>query len=232
MTVKQVIELALGLLGILPEGEEARPESVAEGLLYLNSMLGNWSTQNLIVPVVTRESFSLPAQQEVSMTDSGDLDTVCPVKIKAVTITDAAGVVHSSRWTSEEKIRGLSSVAMETVPEYFHFMPDACKIIFSSIPPSGCTITIRSYKAFDEFDELTESMSFPSGYDLAVQYNLALLMAPKFGKSMKPEALLIANNSLKDVKAKNAADRGPDELGMPAGMPGVYGSRYYDIDEG
>lgn len=232
MTIKQVIELALGVLGVLPEGDEASPESISDGLLYLNSMLGSWSTQNLIVPVVTRESFSLPSKPVVSIEVSGDLDTVCPVAIKAITIADAAGVVHSLNWISEERIRGVRSVVSSTVPKFFHFAPDDRLIFFSSVPPAGCTINIRSYKAFDQFDELTEYMSFPSGYDLAIQYNLALLMAPKFGKSSMPEALLIARCSLRDIKAKNAAVRGPGMLAMPLGMPGLTHKTLYDIYEG
>lgn len=232
MKVKQVIELALGHLGVLAEGEEAQPETIADALLYLNGMLGNWSTKNLVVPIVSRESFNLPAQQEITMMPSGDLDTVCPAAIKGMTISDSAGAVYKVIWATEEKIRGLSTLSNETVPSSYHFMPDTCKIIFSSIPPSGCTIKIRSYKAFDEFDELTENMAFPSGYEFAIQFNLEQYMAKKFGKTLDTNTITQARELLRDLKARNAADRGPGLLEMPAGTPGMKNNSKYNITQG
>jgi len=232
MTVKRLIEMALGLLGVLAEGEEAPPEMIVDNLDYLNAMLQEWGNTALAIPTVSRESFSLPAQQLVSIAPGGDIDTESPSSIKGIQIVDSSGLAHTVRFTTDAAIRSISLVENVT-PKYYAYLPDESvpSILFSAIPLSGCLIKIQSYRPFAVFDELTAELEFHSSYDKPVYTNLAVDLAPKYGKAPRSDIIFIAKNSLDDLKNRHAAERGPDELEMPCGMPGMR-QPFYDVNQG
>jgi len=227
-----LIEMALGALWVLAEGEEAPPEAIIDNLDYLNAMLQEWGNTALAIPTVSRESFSLPAQQLVSMGPGGDLDTESPGSIKGIQIIDSSGLAHKVRFTTDAAIRSIYIVENMT-PKYYAYLPDESvpSILFSAIPLPGCLIKIQSYKPFAVFDELTATLEFHSSYDKPVYTNLAIDLAPKYGKVPSAVTALNAKNSLDDLKNRHAAERGPDELEMPHGVPGMKRT-FYDINQG
>lgn len=231
MTVKEIIEIALQDIGVLPEGAEASPESVADGLRYLNSMLGSWSADSLILPVVTRDSFDLPQKQEVSVGIGLDLNIYPPTQVTGVTIYHA-GQAHIAQQVPEESIRAIAQPSDETIPVTFAYLPgiDAAAILFNSIAPSACSLSLRHLQVFGEYDTLTDDAEFPPGYDFAMHKGLSVVMAAKFGKQPSQDTVALAADAYAKIKRRNAINRALSELDVPKGTPGIRPSTRYNIE--
>lgn len=230
MTVKEIIEIALQDVGVLPEGAEASPEAITDGLKYLNSMLGSWSSDSLIIPVITRSSFVLPQKQEVGVGIGLDLNIYPPTQITGVTI-HYAGVAYVSRQVPEESVRAIAQPSTDTIPSSFSYLPgiDTASILFSSIAPPACSISLRYLRVLEEYESLIEETEFPPGYDFAMHKGLAVVMAAKFGKQASPETAVLAADAYAKIKRRNAINRGSLDADLPKGMPGIRPSARYNI---
>lgn len=221
MTLKRLIEMALQTLGVLGEGMEASPEAIIDGMDYLNSMIGSWMNESLLIPYVSRETFTMPAQQEITIGPGLDLDTDAPDEIVRVIIY-FGGKAHNVMFVPEGTIKILT-VETDTVPRMFTFVvtQDAVSLLFSSIAPDSCTIELHSLKPIVSFDDLTEETALPSGYDQLIYNSLAVIMAPKFGKTVRQDVAAFAADAMNKLKHKRAVERPPEEMTMPSGYPGM-----------
>jgi len=233
MTVKEIIEIALQDIGVLPEGAEASPEAITDGLRYLNSMLGSWSADSLIIPVITRDSFVLPQKQEISVGIGLDLNIYPPTQVTGVTIHHA-GHAYVPQQVPEESVRAIAQPSTETIPSLFSYLPgiDTASILFSSVAPPACSISLRYLRVLGEYDSLTDGTEFPPGYDFAMHKGLAVVMAAKFGKPASQDTAALAADAYAKIKHRNAINRVPSELDVPKGTPGIRPSTRYNIELG
>lgn len=215
-----MIELALVIVGFLPEGEDASPEALIDAKDLLNQMLGMWSNDRLIVPVISMETFSLPGKSAVTIGPGGDFDTLPLSSLQAITVSDENGTSRDVFILNEDSFSDLVDIPVVDMPIYACYL-DAYPvgtIMFNAVPPSGCTAKIRSTKPFTSFATLTESMSFPPGYDMAIQYGLVVLLKTKYGKPITEADYLIAKNSYDNLKDHRAANKGVPLAKMDAGL--------------
>lgn len=210
MTLKEMIELALVIVGFLAEGEEASPEAMLDGIRLTNQMLGSWSIDNLIVPVISRETFTVPSQQSVTIGPDCDLDTSPFTSIVGLTITSNEGVSREITIVAEETIRAIPSVLSCSIPSLAAFLPSypTGTLLFSGIPDAPLTALVRMTRPFDQLSELTAEIEFPPGYELAVQFGIPVLMASKYGRPIRQDVVAIANEAYDKIKTKNAENRG------------------------
>lgn len=118
MTGKEIVRTALQLIGAVAEGEEPAVEAANEAFSMLQSMLGWWRNDSLIVP------------------------------------------------------------------------------------PSPAL----------EIDSLTDAVDFPSGYTMAMQYGLAVLLSPKYGRPLRSDIAAIAAQSYNSLVQYNASQREIPEM--------------------
>jgi len=214
MTVKEIIELALEENGIIAEGEEAPAEMIVTNVKRFNAMIGEWSADIGAIPAIARESFDLPETQVVTFYSGGDLDSAYPVSILGITITDESGTRHEIKSKAEKDVRYVPEVLSGVMPRAYAFLPnnDEPGIIFDTIPPADCSISIRSLKPISAFDELTEEIDFPAGYVSALYLGLAVRLAPKYGKSPRPDVVAMAERAYTQIVRLNNLARKPGEL--------------------
>lgn len=210
MTLKRMIELALVIVGFLAEGEEASPEAMLDTLDLTNQMLGSWSIDNLIVPVISHEFFILPLKQAVTIGPGCDLQSAPLTSIEGITLSDQSGISREVFLVAESTIRGIPAVSEATCPSMAAFLPSypTGTILFSSIPDTGMSALIRVARPFDQLRSLTAELEFPPGYDLAVQFGIPVLMSSKYGRPIRQDVLAIANEAYDKIKSKNAENRG------------------------
>lgn len=231
MTVKRLIELALVLVGYLPEGEEAQPEAMIDGLSFLNAMLGNWSTRRLVVPYLKRETFVMPQKSACSIGPSGDLDTdIVPSGVDSVVVTDPSGTTYPALRVSEDAITSRE-ISDGVIPRFYSIrmgetLPAA---LFSSTPPAGCAVSIRMQIPFSRISELTadmaEDLQIPSMYEDPILNNLVVRISPKYGRPVSPDLREAARSSLEDLIQFNAANIGIPESQVYSSLsrrPGVF----------
>ena len=231
ITVKRLIGLALQEIGVIGATEEPTAEDVTDALDYLRMMLNAWSVDNLLVPVVTRESFDSLGQRIFTIGPGADFDTRRPIEIATIRIDDGSGTEHYVDPIAENVLDKMPTKdVVSDFPRYYHYSNDfpLGRIAFSSVMRPDYTVYIRSHKALDESLVLTEEMGLPENYQRLVLLGLAIEIGNAFGKPASQELVAKFQYSYKTTKRSNAANRVP-QLSVDDAM---LAPKRYDIESG
>ena len=90
------------------------------------------------------------------------------------------------------------------------------------VPNETQTLVLYYAEPVAQFPDLGTAVALAPGYARALRTNLALELAPEFGRVVDPVMLAQARESLADVKRQNWTQ---PELTL-SGVPGVCGGRY------
>lgn len=205
MTVSDLIKNSLRLIGAIASGETPSASEQADALSSLNSLLESWSAEGLMIFNNTREVFPfIPDQQSYTLGSGGNFDTIRPQQITQVGVE-----VFSTGGTKAELPVDLVNVqewAAITVKETRSSIPSKVyaqgnypleTLNFWPIPSVANNVVIYSLKPLTTFATSADIISMPNGYARALTYNLAVELAPEFGKD--PSALVL--NTAAESKA-------------------------------
>lgn len=210
-TARDIVTRSLKLIGVVADGETPTAQELSDGLGSLNDMLDSWSNDNVIIPYHTIEEFSLTAgKSRYSIGSSGDFDTIRPIEINKISYKDSSGFeifldkLTVEKW-AEVRIKSIESSIQNcfyvenTYPhDYINFYP---------VPNSTNSIVIYSQKPLMSFSDLNTELTLPPGYSKAIRYNLAIEVAPEYGKEPNVFVLNGSSDSLKKIKNKNRRPR-------------------------
>lgn len=210
MTGRDLIRRALMLIGVLAEGENPSAPQQSDGLESLNDLLDSWSTEGLIIPHVVREEFSLvPGQASYTMGPGGDFDTAKPIRIeKAGLLLVGPGepselpvdILNLDQWACI----GMKSQQSDIPTKLYEESTHPVTTLFPwPVPRTAHKLVLYSQKALSRITNPNAEIVLPEGYARALRYNLAIEVCSEYGRSMSPEALLIAGSSKEVIKRKN-----------------------------
>jgi hypothetical protein len=94
-------------------------------------------------------------------------------------------------------------------------------------PSGGATLYLDSLKPLDNPSSLSSDIQLPPEYQEAIVYNLAIRMAPEFGKSVSAEVSVLASAGMTALQTKNFSSQINAIKVDPIHWAGVY-----NIDEG
>lgn len=232
-TTKRLIDSALRSIGVLASGEEARPTELQDALLYAKQMLDSWSNETLLVPALVHEQFDLTLQNEFTIGDGGDFDTVRPTTIEHLRIIDTEGnslpidLVGLNTWANIP-----IKDTVQTFPKYAYYTSSnpLGVLRLSGIPVAGGNkLAMISAKPITDLPALTAEVSFPPGYDRAIRLGLALELAPEYGKDVTAVMAAQYAQARKVLKRINSLSRNRD-LEMDPGL--TYEAGGYDVYSG
>lgn len=231
ITVKRLIGLALQEIGAVSAGEEPRADDVADALDYMKMMLAAWSIDHLLVPFVTRETFTVLGQRITFIGPGGDYDTIRPEVIKALVITDGSNTDHYVEPLAQNLMNELPTKDSQSeYPRWYSYSPDwpLGRIELSAIPKAGYTMRIESHKPITQSIELTEQMNLPDNFTRLVMYGLAIEISKGYGRPVDAELASKFRYSWSTTKRQQAAARIPS-LQMDAALQQP---KRYDIESG
>jgi hypothetical protein len=211
MTARELIDGSLRLLGVLASGETASNNEANDALEALNDLLDLWSTQRLIIPNSVRETFPLVSgQQTYQMGTLGDFATSRPQKIEQALVQDPSqSPVLELPMTilNQAEYAAIALKATTSTYPLYLFNDDAFPRTSINVWPvpsaSGYNIVLYSWKPLGGIANLTDELQLPPGYYLTLKYNLALHLAPEFGKPIPEIVASIAQSSKGDIKRMN-----------------------------
>jgi hypothetical protein len=231
-TVRDIVKGSLRLIGALAAGEAASADEQADAILAMNAMLDSWSAEGLIVNARTREEFSLVAStQTYTMGSSGTWNTTRPSRVERVMLEVQSTPVYELpikiltpiEWAEKQTKESTSEFPSEvwiqgTAPlERFTFWP---------IPTAAHKAVIYSEKPLGTYANASTDIDLPAGYERAIRYNLAVELAPEFGKSAPAEVVAIAQESKATIMRLNS-----QPLFLECD-PAITGPGVYDIHSG
>lgn len=214
MKARELISTSARLIGALAEGESLSAQGAVDALASMNRMIGNWSTQRLLVHSILRETFPLSAGvQAYTMGTGATFDTDRPQALeRAGVLVTASGstteyplrIATVEQWAEIVVKDVQSDFPSDVYPEGTY--PDET-LNFWPVPSSAQTVVLYSRKPISSIATLDTVISVPPGYEEAMVYNLAIRLAPEYGKMVPDAVALVANDSLANLKTMNHTPR-------------------------
>jgi hypothetical protein len=210
MTLLELLTSSLRAIGVKNPGVTLTAEEVDDAKEILNLMLDLWSAEGLMVYASTRESFSLVNGQEAyTIGTGGNFNTDRPIQILNAYIGESGAADTPVEIIGANQYQGIWLKETPGKPDKLNFlgtMPLGTIYIYPS-PDSAYTIYLDSLKPLTDITVLTSTISLPPGYEAALQSNLAVNLAPEYGRDPSQLVLKAAMESKKALMNLNAASR-------------------------
>lgn len=208
-SAKELIQEALGLIGVYPMGEEIDAAELKDCLRSLNFMLDAWNTEILNINARNREVFNITGgTQAYTIGEGGDFDTKRPPKLieKQVYLKDGELEWPLECLTVEQWADIFIKVTNPARPTGFYYDQafPLGTINLWMIPDKNYQLVLYTWNQLTQISSPSQLFSMPAGYTEAIAYNLAIRLAPKYQKSTPPEVAAVANESHANFKRLNA----------------------------
>ena len=202
-TAQTLIKSALRSIGAIATGETPTADEMADGLEALKFMLRHWSNSNIRLYFISQDTLALTGAVSYTIGTGGDFNTTRPETIKGGSMGDASGVSTSITMIDETRYRDISLKAMGGTAYYLWYNPEypLGKLYFW--PRGTGTAYLDSLKPLSEPSLITSTIQFPPAYDEAIKWNLALRLAPEYGRDPSPLVVAFARSSLGQIENKN-----------------------------
>jgi hypothetical protein len=214
-TVRSIVTGALRLLGITQPGRAPSAIDAETALYSLKSMLDNWSTQNLTIYQTTTRVFDLiPGESTYTLGPDGiwELERPMVMNYCYLRYAQGGGTPVDQQITILNDAQQASITAKfihSAIPTTVYYNPEVpnATLTFWPIPTTSYQIVLWLDQPLDNFESLNDEVQFPRGYEQAIRYNLAVLLAPEYGRTADPAVLRVAAESLGNLKAINMQPR-------------------------
>jgi hypothetical protein len=230
ITALDLISSSLRLIGVLASGETADGDQAQDGLSTLNDFIDEIRTQRLSIFTTKRSVYPLTSGTESYFIGGGGaFDQQRPLWIpyagliidtSADVLTEIPIDVYSIQQYADVQQKALQSSFVQCI-YYDHNWNEGLGKIFPYPIPNvdNTSLVLYTPQAVNEFTSLTQQVTFPPGYRKMIRYNLALQLAPEYGRPIDPAVLAIAKESMASVKSANST-----QPGLMRVDPGLMGS--------
>ncbi len=204
MTAQDLIKAALRLIGAIAQGETPTAGELNDALSSLNTMLDGWALKRHKIYARVLEGFTLTAGTGAYSIGSS-VNTDRPIRIEYAYIRDN-GKDHPLDLIDNDRYNAIVDKSLQGLPRYLFYNPQYSlgEVYLWPVPDKNYSLYLDSWKPFTKFQNLTDNVNFPPGYERALKYNLAVELAPEYGKPLPPEIVAVAQESLKDIQSVNA----------------------------
>lgn len=200
-TAQTLIKAALRAINAIATGETPTSPEMADGLEALKIMLRSWSANNIMVYSVSQDTLTMTGASSYTIGSGGDVNTEWPIEIKGAVVD----TLYNLRCIGESRYRSLKRSVLGARAAYIYYNPVYPLGVLYPWPTGGSSMVIDSLKALSDPSTLTTDIEFPTAYDAAIKWNLAIELAPEYGKDPSPLVLKRAHESLKVIESKNMA---------------------------
>ena len=209
--VYDIIKRAMRLLSIIESSETPKAQEATDFLQVLNWMIEEWTNQKLITYQIVNELFATVGGKgtyTIGPDTSCDFNTMNPVKITGAYLRDTTPG-YNNDWTLEvipnDRYQQIFQKAISTTyPRFLHFTrswPYGVVDLWP-IPVKAYQLEISQWKQLVKFSSIQDIVCLPPGYKDALCLNLAVKMAPEYGKVV-PDIADLAIKSLIPIKEIN-----------------------------
>jgi hypothetical protein len=213
VTVRELINGSLRLLGVLASGEDCSASEAADSLAALDAMLNSWSTERLSVMSTTERNVILTASKNTyTIGAGGDIDIPRPAQIYDVSAVYPSGPGETYISLDEitlDEYSAYAYIAYETpIPQSFYLNPGFpfTNISFVGRPQAGTKIRFWTWDELSQYTSVNAVLALAPGYERALRYCLAVELAPEFGKEPSAAVVQTAETAKTNIQRMNAQD--------------------------
>lgn len=209
VVVTDLIKSSLRLIGAIATGETPSPEESTDGLVVLNDMLENWSTETLSVWGQANEVFAtVGGQATYTIGPGGDFNTVRPVYIDGAYCT-FGGVDFPVTPIPQLQYNDISLKSMQQpIPERMLYVNDAPLglITLWPVPSQAIPLVLSTGQVLTNPVTLATVLTGPPGFTKALRFCLAVELAPEFGIEASATVIQVAADAKGDYKRANQVE--------------------------
>ena len=206
MTVRELIKNSMRLIGAIGSNETPSAVEEADALQFLNDLLDGWTDEGLLNYETVREVFTFTASLSPhSIGVGGDFNTTWPSKILGIASIENGAEVPLTLITQDEWMNIRLKSTSGTLPTKAYIQSDypLKKIFCWPVPSTSKQVAIYSRKQLTNYTSLSTQLSLPPGYLRALRYNLAVELAPDYGKQVSELVFNAALESKNDLRRAN-----------------------------
>lgn len=215
MLAGELIQASMRQLGLIQSGEIPTVDEYADALSALNLMVNTWAARKLLSTSLTAENFPISAGvASYTIGVGGTFNTSKPTQIRGAFIRDAnnidsplqANATMDMYLSMPDKSQasgipfmlfydpGVTQQSVQTGTIYLYPAPDV----------SSYKLYLECVKPFTQFTAITDVVTFPLSYLEALKYNLAVRLAPEFGRGVPPEIAIMAKETMDTIMRMNS----------------------------
>lgn len=209
-TARDLIKGALRLIGATSSGETPSAEEISDGLFALNSMIDSWSNEGLLIFSKIRDEFTLVVgTQSYTMGVGATFNSARPLKVENayLEVQDSENyeipmdILTKDQWADIMEKDTESSIPTKLYVDYTY--PNATLYVWPK-PNVANNLVLYSHKPLSTLSNASTELSLPPGYERALRYNLALELAPEFGREPSPLVMQVAMEAKGKIKITNS----------------------------
>lgn len=233
MTMRTLIRDAMQEIGAIATGEALAAADADAGLTRANSMLKLWQIERLTIFQVVRTAFAVTANQATYTIGPAASSPNWTLAVRPQWIDHAAITVGTGESSYEVPLEMLDDVGWNligwplltsTLPTKATYTPTVPLGTFElwpipSVDPGDVVLYVPT--PLDAAASLDTDYILAPGYEEAIRYNLAVRLAPIFGRQLDPLIVQLAINAKGQVKRANEVAH---VLGVDAALLGGGGT--------
>lgn len=210
LTVKDLISRSLRLLNVMESGDALESSEMKDAFDVLNMMISDWNNERLMLYGWMNGVYDITAGQEYyTIGVNQDIDVVRPKKIVKAFTRVGSGVDQTDypiEIITNLRFQELTSKNVQNAyPQYLYYNSEFPfgKIYLWGVPAVNTKLGLTQYSQLLQFDNPAQEISLPDGYPSCICYNLAVEMAPEFGKPIDPIIVKKAVDTKMNIKRMN-----------------------------
>ncbi len=215
-TVVELLTQAHRDINVLGVDETMSADMAADGLATLNQMIGQWQTEKLYVYAQKVVAVTANGSQTYTIGAGGDISTVLPSRIDSAVWRNNGVDIPLINLQSLQDWEKIGVKLLSGTPECFFFQrsyPMGTIYVWPQASVGELRFVTRDL--LPEYDSLTNDMSLPPEYALAVRFSLAELLGLQYGT---PASNLIAQRAANARRVMKRNNTQILEMGMPYGI--------------
>lgn len=207
ITARTLVKSALRIGGVVASASEISPDEEADALVTLNDLLNLWSLDPLLNYESLHISVTIPdttVPLAMTLPHAATADTAATVPVSEPAVWLRSVLYRSSGQDTPLKL--ISDIDYALVVDkatpgtpahvYVSKRRGELQLYLYPVPPAGGAIHVVGSLPFPTFPALTDSFVFPTGYEVALRYNLAVLLAGEYNITPSTIVVTQADNAL------------------------------------
>jgi len=232
MKAQELIEDAFIELGILVAGQALAADDLSWATRKFNRLLKTLSVDSINLHVDISESFTTTSGvASYTIGTGGTFDTVRPNTITAAFIRDSNGHDYALDIRPINEYWNISEKTTQDRPTKLFYAREfpLGKIYLYFTPATTEALHIVSFKPLTTYADIAnDDVDIPGEYEQMLISNLAMSLAPRYGRQPTQELIDTAVRTLSDIKSDNLAKNFTGvNVAYNRGTRGTY-----NIDEG
>lgn len=227
-TALDLITGALRKIGQYSPGETLDAVDANDALDMLNGIVDIWSNEHLAVFNNVETVFSLvPGQRVYTIGAGGDVNVPRPLRITnaytRITTGGNQGVDFACQEVSGDKYTAIGLKGQPGPwPKFLYYNTGfpLAQLYLWPVPSGTAEFHLWTDQVLSRFN-LTDAINLPQGYYLALQFSLAVILAPEYGMEAPMTVKEMAGSLRRVLKATNATPQAEASLDVAAMTSGT-----------